>query len=102
MQRCSDSILKFIRDQHLVPGDKLPSEAALAGSLGVGRKTVREALSALQAIGAVESQMGSGWFVTKGTAEAAARAFHRSLTMERASNDGCRSAQDPSGVRVIG
>ena len=74
-QKSADSILRFIRDQHLAAGDKLPSEAALAGSLGVGRKTVREALSALQATGAVESQMGSGWFVTNGTAEAAARAF---------------------------
>lgn len=74
-QKSADSILRFIRDQHLAIGDKLPPEAALAGSLGVGRKTVREALSALQAVGAVESRMGSGWFVTNGTAEAAARAF---------------------------
>gem|GEM_PF-1314323 len=74
-QESADSILRFIWNQHLAAGDKLPSEAALASSLGVGRKTVREALSALRAIGRVESRMGSGWFVANSTVEATARAF---------------------------
>jgi len=91
MQRCTDSILNFIQDQHLEIGDKLPSEAALADSLGVGRKTVREALSALQAIGLVESRMGSGWFVINGTVEAAARAFAIALPWnQKASMDTTR------------
>jgi GntR family transcriptional regulator, transcriptional repressor for pyruvate dehydrogenase complex len=45
-------------------GQKLPSEAELARTLGVSRPAVREALGGLRAMGLVESIAGRGTFVT--------------------------------------
>ncbi|WP_333770670.1 FadR/GntR family transcriptional regulator [Streptomyces sp. IBSBF 2435] len=44
-------------------GARLPGEAALAASLGVGRSTVREAVRALSEAGLVKSRQGAGVFV---------------------------------------
>ena len=46
------------------PGEKLPSEPALAQSLGVSRATLREALGALTAQGVLEVRGGRGTFVS--------------------------------------
>lgn len=45
------------------PGDKLPTEAALAERFGVNRHTVRHGLSALIADGLVRTRRGAGAFV---------------------------------------
>ncbi|MEL6551417.1 MAG: phosphonate metabolism transcriptional regulator PhnF [Pseudomonadota bacterium] len=45
------------------PGDKLPTEAALAERFGVNRHTVRHALSALVDEGLIRTRRGSGAFV---------------------------------------
>lgn len=42
------------------PSGKLPTESALAASLGVSRPTVREALARLRADGVIESRRGAG------------------------------------------
>jgi GntR family transcriptional regulator, transcriptional repressor for pyruvate dehydrogenase complex len=42
------------------PGDHLPAERALAAGLGVGRSSVREAIRALEVLGLVRTQTGSG------------------------------------------
>lgn len=42
------------------PGTKLPSVVDLAAGFGVGRSTIREALSALKAMGLVEIRQGGG------------------------------------------
>ena len=44
----------------LRPGDRLPSERALAEQLGVGRPSVREALKVLAALGVIRSSPGQG------------------------------------------
>jgi GntR family transcriptional regulator, phosphonate transport system regulatory protein len=49
---------------HYRPGDKLPTEAALAARFGVNRHTVRHALAALADRGLVHSRRGAGVFVT--------------------------------------
>ncbi len=49
-------------------GSRLPSEAALAAELGVGRSTVREAIRALASTGLLESRQGAGTFVRAATA----------------------------------
>jgi len=46
------------------PGDRLPTEAALATRFGVNRHTVRHALADLVALGLVHTRRGSGAFVT--------------------------------------
>ncbi|MFJ2785978.1 MULTISPECIES: FadR/GntR family transcriptional regulator [unclassified Streptomyces] len=56
-----------LRDQivrgHWPVGTKLPGETTLAGELGVGRSTVREALRALAGAGLVRPRQGAGVFV---------------------------------------
>jgi GntR family transcriptional regulator, transcriptional repressor for pyruvate dehydrogenase complex len=47
----------------LAPGDRLPTESALAEEFGVSRTVVREAVSRLQAAGLVETFQGRGSFV---------------------------------------
>ncbi|MES2816716.1 MAG: phosphonate metabolism transcriptional regulator PhnF [Pseudomonadota bacterium] len=48
---------------HYRPGDRLPTEAALATRFGVNRHTVRHALAALAERGLVRSRQGAGVFV---------------------------------------
>ncbi len=48
---------------HYHPGDKLPTEAALAARFGVNRHTVRHALASMAEAGAVHSRRGAGVFV---------------------------------------
>jgi GntR family phosphonate transport system transcriptional regulator len=50
---------------HYRPGDRLPTEAALAARFGVNRHTVRHALSALADKGLVHSRRGAGVFVAR-------------------------------------
>lgn len=52
-------------DQHLKPGDRLPSEKDLATLLSVSRTTVRAALEQLWLEGRVERRWGAGTFVRK-------------------------------------
>jgi len=53
-----------IAEGHYRPGDKLPTEAALAARFGVNRHTVRHAIAAMAKGGAVHSRRGSGVYVT--------------------------------------
>lgn len=48
----------------LLPGEKLDSVVDLAAGFGVGRSTIREALSALKAMGLVEIRQGGGTYVS--------------------------------------
>ncbi|GAA1943998.1 FadR/GntR family transcriptional regulator [Microbacterium aquimaris] len=47
-------------DGRLGPGDRLPAERELAGTLGVGRSSVREALRVLEVMGLIRTGTGSG------------------------------------------
>lgn len=58
-----DSLSEQIRSRVLKPGDKLPTESAIMQEFGVSRTVVREAISALQAAGFVETRHGIGTFV---------------------------------------
>lgn len=55
----SDKIAYMIHSGLLQPGDELPSERELAGTLGVSRETVRSAIGVLQARRMVEVSQGS-------------------------------------------
>jgi GntR family transcriptional repressor for pyruvate dehydrogenase complex len=58
-------ILESIKSGALMPGDKLPPERELTKMLGVGRSTLREAISALVLVGYLEVIQGRGTFLRK-------------------------------------
>ncbi|RYE85797.1 MAG: FadR family transcriptional regulator, partial [Oxalobacteraceae bacterium] len=58
-----EDINERIRQALLKPGDKLPTESAIMEQYGVSRTVVREAISHLQASGAVQTRHGIGTFV---------------------------------------
>ncbi len=60
-------------------GDRLPSEAEMAKSFGVGRSTLREAIRVLAHLGLVESRSGSGTFITGQTVRAVQQDRHVTL-----------------------
>ena len=49
-----------IADGHFEPGQRLPTERDLAELLGVSRPTLREALRAMEVLGALEIRVGKG------------------------------------------
>ncbi len=62
-EEIAEQIKKQIIDGGLPPGTKLPSTRELSESYQVGRSTVREALSALKAMGLVDIRQGEGSYV---------------------------------------
>lgn len=56
-------LAEAIEAGELEPGDRLPTEPELARQLGVGRTSLREALSRLQTLGYVDVRKGRGTFV---------------------------------------
>jgi GntR family transcriptional repressor for pyruvate dehydrogenase complex len=57
-ERVRDAVLDDIRSGKLVPGDRLPSERALAEKFAVGRHAVREALRTLEMSGVLRFAKG--------------------------------------------
>ncbi|MFV2062990.1 MAG: GntR family transcriptional regulator [Chloroflexota bacterium] len=60
-----EEILAIIEGEGLRPGDRLPSETAIADRFGVGRTTAREALKLLEQDGIIDVRHGSGRFVSQ-------------------------------------
>lgn len=63
IDRAAEAIKDYILANQLSSGDRLPSEAELARSLGVSRNVIRQAISSLSALGLVRVAHGSGIFV---------------------------------------
>jgi DNA-binding FadR family transcriptional regulator len=61
VERLEDQILEGL----LKTGQRLPSEEQLAGQLGVGRRSVREAFKVLETKGLIEVQKGVGALVKR-------------------------------------
>lgn len=55
----------LIVDNHLLPGDSLPSEASLLESLGVSRSSLREAVRVLESLDIIHVQHGKGMRVSE-------------------------------------
>ncbi|TFD49203.1 FadR family transcriptional regulator [Cryobacterium sp. Hh11] len=53
-------LLAYIESAHLGPGDLLPAERELAERLGVSRATLAQALVALEVLGVIDVQHGTG------------------------------------------
>jgi GntR family transcriptional repressor for pyruvate dehydrogenase complex len=62
-EEIADQIKQHILNGKLTPGQKLPSAKELAESYQVGRSTIREALSALKAMGLIVIRQGEGSYV---------------------------------------
>jgi GntR family transcriptional repressor for pyruvate dehydrogenase complex len=61
----AEQILLDIKSGKYSSGSKLPSERAIAEQIGVSRPSVREAISALQIVGIIESQPGDGNYISE-------------------------------------
>lgn len=77
-------LMSMIRERPLLPGDHLPSEAALARQYGVSRPVVREALSYLRSLGIIETQSGKPAVVQQVDARLPAIFFEYSLSLQGA------------------
>lgn len=60
----ADQILGMINAGRYKVGSKLPSERAITEQMGVSRPSLREAISALQIVGILESRPGDGTYVS--------------------------------------
>ena len=58
-----DDLVKNIRNNHLKPGDRLPTESELRETYSVSRVTVRKALGALVEEGYLDRKSGKGTFI---------------------------------------
>jgi GntR family transcriptional repressor for pyruvate dehydrogenase complex len=61
----AEHLRELIGSGALKPGDKLPSERALASRLGVSRPTLREAVRGLVIMGLLETRHGAGTYVVR-------------------------------------
>lgn len=62
-EQVAEALHEMIRTGQIKPGDKLDSVQQLAENFQVGRSAIREALSALKAMGLVEMRQGEGTFI---------------------------------------
>lgn len=69
-QEIRDRLQRFIIQNKLRPGDKLPTEETLSNKLGVSRPAVREALRSMEALGIIEARQGYGRVVCDFTFDA--------------------------------
>jgi GntR family transcriptional repressor for pyruvate dehydrogenase complex len=61
----AEHIIERIRSGEWAPGQKLPNLVELAASYGIGRTTIREAISALKATGWLQVRHGSGTYISE-------------------------------------
>lgn len=61
--RIEDELMKYILQESVEPGEKIPNEFELAERFGVGRSTIRETVKGLVSRGILEVSRGSGTYV---------------------------------------
>ena len=61
--RIEDELMRYILQEPVEPGQKIPNEFELAEKFGVGRSTIREAVKGLVSRGILEVRRGSGTYV---------------------------------------
>lgn len=62
-------LAEMVRKGEFQPGDRLPPERELAAAFGVGRPTLRQALTVLAQAGVIEVMPGSGIYLRKSVQE---------------------------------
>jgi DNA-binding FadR family transcriptional regulator len=78
-RQVAEALSGYIDAASLKAGDRLPPERELMRALGVGRSSLREGVSHLQALGVVEARIGSGTYILK---PVSARTVHLPLSIE--------------------
>ena len=63
-QRIAERIIKYILEENLQPGDKLPNETVMCERLNVVRSSLREAMRALASRNVITIRQGSGSYVS--------------------------------------
>ena len=61
--RIEDELMRYILQEPVEPGQKIPNEFELAEKFGVGRSTIREAVKGLVSRGILEVRTGSGTYL---------------------------------------
>jgi len=74
-----DQIRYSIASKRLLPGEQLPTVRELAVQLEVNPNTVRKAYSELEILGVLDTQQGTGTFVSNQEVEIADAEKHRML-----------------------
>ena len=82
-EEIAEILRSMIARGELKPGDKLESVQKLATSFQVGRSAIREALSALRAMGLVEMKQGEGTYIKHFEAEKSSLAVSAPLLMQK-------------------
>jgi len=66
----AEQLLSVIRDGTYKIGDQIPPERELAERMGISRPLIREAFSALQIAGIIESRAGDGTYIRRSVGDA--------------------------------
>ncbi|MES5925711.1 FadR/GntR family transcriptional regulator [Bacillus cereus group sp. MG9] len=82
-EEVSEAILTMIKNGTLKPGDKLFPVHQLAEQFQVGRSAVREALSALRAMGLIEMKQGEGTYVRNFDPSSLTKSLNNKLLMKK-------------------
>ncbi len=82
-EQVAEALIEMIRSETLKPGDRLDSVQQLAENFNVGRSAVREALSALRAMGLVEMRQGEGTYLKAFDPEALKLPIQTALLMKK-------------------
>lgn len=76
-----DYIFQMIKEGRLIVGSKIPSERDIAETLGIGRNSIREAISILRGMGLIESVHGSGNYIAKDSGHTIGRILSAMLAL---------------------
>jgi DNA-binding FadR family transcriptional regulator len=98
-------VVERIAEDHLKPGDRLPTERELAAQFHSARNAVRRALIALEEEGKIERHVGRGTFISdanlNGPRNAAGSETVTSLALDDGAFNGASLAQIASPLDVV-
>lgn len=82
-----EQIKRNIYSGNLTNGSKLPSERDFTDILGVSRASVREALSALEMLGIIETKPGGGTYIVNNVSDALIKTLSLAIALENDETD---------------
>jgi GntR family transcriptional regulator, transcriptional repressor for pyruvate dehydrogenase complex len=103
--RVMGDLVSFIRQRGYEPGERLPSERALAERVSVGRGILREALTCLEATRYLQRRRNSGIYLSSDSDQLSLEAFllysKLDIPLERRTNMECLEVRKILEVHVI-